>query len=154
MTVAIIWHRKIDKTPELVKKVNDVLISLIENKNADTFIFGSRSEFDDLCYKIITKIKINYPHIKRIYAMAEYDNGGEDYRNYLLSYYEYVFYDDSIRGAGVLSYVKRNQLMVNMCDVLVVYYNLKYKPARSNSGTKLAVEYARQRNKFVINVFK
>ncbi|MEF9840764.1 MAG: biotin operon repressor, partial [Lachnospiraceae bacterium] len=40
--------------------------SLIVNHNVDTFLFGSRSEFDSLCHSLVTELKEKYPHIKRI----------------------------------------------------------------------------------------
>ena len=52
-----IGHRKIEKSVELTRRVRDVICNLIENKRVATFLFGSRSEFDDLCYSIVTKLQ-------------------------------------------------------------------------------------------------
>ena len=52
-----IGHRKIEKSVELTQRVRAVINDLIENKGATTFLFGSRSEFDDLCHSIVTDLQ-------------------------------------------------------------------------------------------------
>ena len=61
-----IGHRKIEKSVELTQRVRAVINDLIENKGVNTFLFGSRSEFDDLCHEIVTELQKNNPQIKRI----------------------------------------------------------------------------------------
>lgn len=46
-----------------------IIENLIINENVDTFFFGGLSEFDDLCYKIVSKLKLKHEHIIRIYAL-------------------------------------------------------------------------------------
>ena len=155
MKVAFIGHRKIEKSQELIDKLMSVITELIVNENADTFIFGSKSKFDDLCYDTVTELKYKYQEIKRISVRAEYQYIIAGYRDYLLSYYEDTFYPSDVQGAGERSYVIRNQVIVDMCDVLVVYYNKVYKPSpRKKSGTKIAVEYAVEKHKRMINLFE
>ena len=48
-----IGHRKIEKNIEFAQRVENVINDLIENKRVNTFLFGSRSEFDDLCHSIV-----------------------------------------------------------------------------------------------------
>ena len=40
---------------------------------ADTFLFGSRSKFDTLCREVVTELKEQYPHIKRINYNAPHE---------------------------------------------------------------------------------
>ena len=49
-----IGHRKIERSVELTQRVKDVINDLIGNKGVTTFLFGGRSEFDDLCHEIVT----------------------------------------------------------------------------------------------------
>lgn len=155
MTVAVIGHKKIDKTQDLIDRLNEVMTDLIVSENADTFIFGSKSAFDDLCYKTITELKYKYQHIQRIWARAEYECVSREYVMYLLTFYEGTFFPEKVKGMGMLSYIKRNEVIVDMCDVLVVYYDKDYKPSNQrNSGTKLSVAYANRKNKRIINVFR
>lgn len=152
MKVAFIGHRKIDITEELKERVEETVTALID-EGADTFLFGSRSQFDDLCYEVVTEIKNRYPNIRRVFVRAEYEYISDVYRSYLLTMYEDTFYPDAVCGSGVLSYVKRNQVMVDMSDVVVVYCDMNYLPSkRSKSGTIIATSYAQRKHKQIINL--
>ena len=59
-------HRKLNISDSLIKKTILTIEDLIVNKGVLYFLFGSRSEFDSLCHKIVTELKIKYPNIKRI----------------------------------------------------------------------------------------
>lgn len=158
-----VGHRKVERTPELEKRLF-VEIEKMINAGVDTFYFGSKSEFDRICYKIVSELKEKYNHIKRMYIRAEFSDVNEDYTNYLLESYEDTYYPDKIRNSGKAAYVERNQHMINQCDYLIVYYIDGYLPPRRrnsrrdlfdyqpNSGTKLAYDYAIQKKKNVINV--
>lgn len=56
-------HRKIEKTPELEKRAYDEIKKLIKN-GVDTFYFGSKSEFDDYCYDVVSELKETHSNIK------------------------------------------------------------------------------------------
>ncbi len=153
MKVAFIGHRKIEITEELKVRVEETVTTLME-KGADTFLFGSKSQFDDLCYEIVTEIKKRYSNIRRIFVRAEYEYISDEYRSYLLTMYEDTFYPDSVCGSGALSYIKRNQVMVDMSDVVVVYCDMNYSPSkRSKSGTIIATSYAKRKHKQIINLY-
>ena len=65
-------HRKIKETKELKSKLIELIEKLIAEEKVDTFLFGSKSQFNSLCKEIVTEIKEKYPNIKRIYVRAEY----------------------------------------------------------------------------------
>lgn len=67
-------HRKINETPELIERLTKEIEFLITEKDVSTFYFGSKSEFDDLCHKIVTELKEKYSHIKRIYISGRHFN--------------------------------------------------------------------------------
>ncbi len=58
-------HRKIDKDNQLIERLEILIEDLIVNKNVKIFLFGSRSEFNSLCHKIVTKFKQKYTDIQR-----------------------------------------------------------------------------------------
>ena len=64
-TCCFIGHRKIDKSEAFAQKLERVIVGLID-EGADTFLFGSRSEFDDLCLKILSQLKEKFVDLKRI----------------------------------------------------------------------------------------
>jgi hypothetical protein len=82
-TCCFFGHRTITQTKELKTKLYDIIENLIVEKQIDTFLFGSKSRFNDLCLELVTALKEKYPHIKRIYVRAEYPIISEQYKNYL-----------------------------------------------------------------------
>ena len=56
-----IGHRKIEETSELRGELYEIIERLIKDEKVDTFLFGSKSRFNDLCHELVTKIKKNTP---------------------------------------------------------------------------------------------
>lgn len=110
-------------------------------------MFGSKSQFDKLCLNVVTALKEKYPHIKRIYVRAEYQFIDDNYRNYLLNFYNDMYFPEKVIGAGKASYIMRNCEMVEKSKVCIVYY----KPqTERKSGTKYAKEYAEKKVREII----
>lgn len=116
-------HRTINETEKLKSKLIEVIEKLIVDENVDTFLFGSKSQFNSLCKETVTEIKEKYPHIKRIYVRAEYPDINEQYTNYLLESYEETYYPEHIRSSGRVAYVERNYEMINKSKFCIVYYD-------------------------------
>ena len=158
-------HRKINETPELIERLTRTVESLITDKGVNTFYFGSKSEFDDLCHKIVTDLKEKYPHIKRIYVRSAFQHIPDWYEDSLLKHYEGTYFPEHMENAGRASYVERNQEMINHSKFCVVYYDENYLPPRrknsgrdlfdyqSKSGTKVAYDYAIKKRLIITNAF-
>ncbi len=151
-TCCFFGHRTIDETEALKTRLYETVERLITEEKIDTFLFGSKSRFNDLCLELVTKIQEKYPHIKRIYVRAEYPYISEQYKKYLLENYEDTYYPEKLLGAGKARYVVRNYEMINNSRFCVVYYdeqNTSYK-----SGTKNAFDYATKQGKSVLNMVR
>ena len=48
-------HRRINETEELKSKLSREIEKLIVEKQVDTFLFGSKSQFDSLCLELVTE---------------------------------------------------------------------------------------------------
>ncbi|MEE0866755.1 MAG: SLOG family protein [Clostridia bacterium] len=163
-TCCFFGHRKIDETPELIKRLTGTIETLITTKDVNTFLFGSKSEFDSLCYKVVTALKQTYPQIKRVYVRSAFADIDDSYTKYLLKNYEETYYPEKMRGAGKAAYVERNQEMINKSGFCVIYYDENYLPPRRKnskrdltdyqpkSGTKVAYDYAVKKGNEIINV--
>ena len=114
-------HRKINETPELIERLTNEIEVLITEKEVDTFYFGSKSEFNSLCHKVVSDLKEKYPHIKRVYVRSAFQHIPDWYENSLLEYYEGTYFPEHMEKAGRASYVERNQEMINQSDFCVVY---------------------------------
>ncbi len=141
-----IGHRTIIETDEMKKRLLNEIEMLIKDKNVDTFLFGSKSQFDSLCLDLVTRLKEKYPHIKRIYIRAEYPVISEDFKEYLLKIYDETYFPEKIIGAGKASYVKRNYEMIDKSNYCIFYY----MQLNRKSGTKIALDYAVKREKKII----
>lgn len=151
-TCCFIGHRTINKTDELKNDLYKIIENLIINEKVDTFLFGSKSEFNDLCLKTVINLNDRYPYIKKIYVRAEYPYINEDYKNYLLQTYDKTYYPDKILNSGRAAYIERNYEMIDKSKFCVFYYDENYIPkSKKNSGTKLAYDYAIKKKR-VINV--
>ncbi len=99
-TCCFIGHREINETEELKQQLYSSIETLILKEGDDTFLFGSKSRFNSLCYEQVTKLQKKYPYIKRVYVRAEFPQIDENYKDYLLEHYESSYYPEKIVGAG------------------------------------------------------
>ena len=165
-TCCFFGHRKINNSSELRIKLSVLIEKLIVIEEIHTFLFGSKSEFNDLCYETVTKLKEKYPHIKRIYVRAEYPYIEQSYTDYLLDGYEDTYFLDKMVNACKASYIERNYEMIDKSRICVVYYDENYAPPRRKknrrdltdyqpkSGTKIAYERAVKKKLRVINILE
>jgi len=157
-------HRKINETPELIERITKEIKFLITENEVSIFYFGSKSQFDDLCHKIVTELKEKYPHIKRMYVRSAFQHIPDWYEDSLLQHYEDTYFPEHMGNAGRASYVERNQEMINHSKFCVVYYDENYLPPRRKnsrrdlfdyqpkSGTAVAYDYAVKKKKEIINL--
>ena len=163
-TCCFFGHRRI-AADGLRERLYKIIEDLIIYKYVDTFLFGSKSDFDKLCLAVVTELKYKYPHIQRVYVRAEFQYINDDYNAYLLQSYDDTYYPERISGSGRAAYVERNQIMIDCSDICIVYYNENYlPPERKNSrhdllpyqpksGTGIAYEYAQKKKKDIVNLF-
>ncbi len=151
-TCCFFGHRTINETEKLKSNLIQIIEKLIVEENVDTFLFGSKSRFNSLCYELVTKLKEKHPHIKRVYVRAEYPCISERYKNYLLGSYEDTYYPPKILNSGRAAYVERNYEMIDHSHYCIVYYNKQRAPTARKSGTKIALNYAIKQRKAIIKV--
>lgn len=130
-------HRKIENINTLEQSLTEVIEKLIKEDEIDRFYFGSKSEFDDLCYQIVSNLRNKYPHIERIYVRSKDAQIGESYEKYLLQSYERTYFPRRILGAGKAAYVERNYEMINQCVICIIYLDETYLPPQRRQGLHL-----------------
>ena len=163
-TCCFFGHRKISEADRLKIKVYEVMENLIVHSGVDTFLMGSKSDFDSLCREALSELKEKYTHIRRIYVRAEYSYINDDYEKYLLRNCEETYYPERLADAGKAVYVERNREMIDKSEYCIVYFKDGYLPHRRKnnrrdlfnyqpkSGTDIAYQYALRKNKTIINV--
>lgn len=175
LKVCFIGHRKITASRALTTRLTQVIVDLIAH-GADTFLFGSRSQFDRLCWGIVTKLKSQFPAIKSVRYHTPHETAlaspaaaqrlAKITRHLGVAKTRYPYYDMVVASAQPYrqTYIIRNQIMIDASDVCVYYYDQTYQPPRRptgkhtfrdyqpHSGTALAYQYAKRRHKRIINV--
>ena len=149
-TCCFIGHRRIDESEELKIKLRKEIERVIVEEGVGTFLFGSASRFDSLCHELVNEIKGKYPHIRRVYVRAEFPYINEQYEAYLLESYDETYYPEKIMGAGRASYVERNREMIEKSEICIFYYNKANAPTNRKSGTGIAFDYAKKKDKRII----
>lgn len=178
-TCSFFGHRKIEATKELKYKLTKIIEELIVNNNVEIFLFGSRSEFDELCHMIVTELKEKYPEIKRIAYTCQSETCILEHEREMWEKIHSQFENKKVRlmgfeeehehekkyVAGKASYIERNQAMIDDSDYCVFYYNEDYRPKlrkwsirsasfyQPKSGTAIAFDYAKKKQKDIINLF-
>lgn len=167
-TCSFFGHRKINLTNDLRQKVSEAIENLIIKYNIQIFLFGSKSEFNDLCHFIVSELKDRYPNIKRICYTCKSESCTLEkerqelekvYSRYINQEFHLLGFEEEFEhktkyNAGRASYIERNQAMIDDSEYCLFYYNEKYvPPTKTNSGTKIAYEYARRKNKKITNLF-
>lgn len=151
-TCCFIGHRKTEETENLKLQLKAVIENLITAENVDTFLFGSKSQFNSICYELVTEIKEKFPHIKRVYVRAEYPYIDNYYTEYLLEKYEYTYYPERALNSGKAVYIERNCEMIDKSKFCVIYFDKRIFPKRRKSGTEIAYNYAVKQNKLIIRL--
>ncbi len=163
-TACFFGHRKVTITEELKGRVYKEVEKMICVDGIEVFLFGSKSQFDDLCYEVVNALKNKYPYIQRVYVRAEFPYIDDTYLAHLLKWYDDTYYPEKMIAAGKASYVERNREMINKSSVCLVYYDKTYLPPRRKqskydltdyqptSGTGLAYAYAEKKKKKIINL--
>ena len=120
MVVTFIGHRDILFGDDLPLRLKELVLTLIDDRGADTFLFGSRSDFDELCLEVVTELQRQRRGIKRVYVRAEYPHVGKGYEEGLLCSYDATYIPSSGAGAGRAANVERNRHMQDRAGLCVL----------------------------------
>ena len=147
-TCSVFGHRIIEITKDLEDKLFQIFKNLID-EGCEYFYFGGFGMFDDLCHKVVSKLKLRYSHIKRIFCLSDPRHlrinkrpkclRNEDYEDFIYLdldfdwWYQRIYY--------------RNCAMIDKSDIIIFYVQ-----ERENSGAYKALKYAKQKKKFLINI--
>ena len=143
-------HRDVEITDELYATTTAEIIKAVDF-GCRLFYFGGFGDFDDLCYKIVTKLSNENPNlkIKRVYCVAQ-----ERYLHRKSRYFRHEDYDDVTHlppafDGWYKSIYFRNCAMIDNSDFIIFYAE-----EREDSGAYKAYKYSKKRkNKYIINLW-
>ena len=143
-------HRKMEITDQLYESAYSEIVKSIQ-LGCRTFYFGGYSDFDDLCYSIVTSIKQKETqlNIERVYCVAQerylYKKAGCFNRE---DYDKVVYLIPSFNGWYKSIYF-RNCAMIDDSDVVIFCVE-----NRENSGAYKAFKYAKKKkDKVIVNIW-
>lgn len=163
-TCCFIGHRRIEGEKALWETIHLAVERLI-GRGVEEFIFGDRSEFNDLCNKVVAELQETYPQIRRIQFRVTYPVADAYTLRLVQGGYDESYFPEEIRRAGRAAYVERNRAMIRTSRYCIFYYNPLYTPrpcrrpkketsaAPPMSGTQLAYQYAQKKRKILINLY-
>lgn len=174
LACGFLGHREVNITEAEKTNLSSFIEHLIKNKNVTRFLFGSKSKFIDICYNIVLNKKHIFPNIEMIYFPCTFEEGLLHNEKEKFTKINKIFTDNSLKiftydkiirfnYFGKSQYVKRNQTLIDYCDICIFYYIKSYKPSNSTnksktqiysskSGTELAFNYAKRKNKIIFNM--
>lgn len=155
-------HRDTAQTEELKQKVRETVERLIVEEGVDTFLFGSRSKFDELCHIVVTELKEKYPYIQRIAYLCKHESGClvgagmsltrqiEEImgRKERVLEYEEIKKSDRVNSAGRACYVERNYWVIDESDFAI--FHLDENNSTKKSGTKIVYEYSNKKSLLIV----
>ncbi len=159
-----IGHRTIEGETALWQRIRCAVERLIR-QDVEEFIFGDRSEFNDLCNEVVTELQQEYPKIRRIQFRVAHPVPETYPMRFTQGGYDESAFPGGIHRAGRAAYMERNEAMIRASQYCIFYYNPLYTPkpyrrprhtagkAPSPSGTRLAYQYAQEQKKVCINLY-
>lgn len=148
-TVAFFGHRYIDNMLAVEERLEEIIRSLMRDKEYVDFVVGRNGDFDQYVSSTVLRCKKNYRDdnsslvLVLPYASAEYANNQD--------YYEEYYDDIEVSFEASKAHPKaaiqiRNREMVDRADLIVCYIE------RKNGGAYKTIQYAEKIGKPIINI--
>ena len=148
-TVAFFGHRYIDNMFAVEERLEEIIRSLMRDKEYVDFVVGRNGDFDQYVSSTVLRCKKNYRDdnsslvLVLPYASAEYANNQD--------YYEEYYDDIEVSLEASKAHPKaaiqiRNREMVDRADLIVCYIE------RKNGGAYKTIQYAEKIGKPIINI--
>lgn len=148
-TCSVFGHSNVEITEDLTERTR-VEIDRAINDGVRIFLFGGRSDFDDLCYDIVTEKRNAEPqlNIKRVFCFALDKQLRKPPRWFVRKEYEALECPTKDFDYWYTAIYYRNLAMIDRSD-LVLFWVEK----RENSGAYKTYRYAVKRHKHFVNLY-
>ena len=147
---AFFGHREVDVTSDLYEKTAMQIAKAVE-LGCRNFYFGGYGEFDNLCYKIVTRIKEQTLElgIRRIYCVAQERYLRKNVRYFKRENYDEIVYLVPSFDGWYKSIYFRNCAIIDQSDFIIFYAE-----NREGSGAYKAYKYAKKKkDKLIVNLW-
>ncbi len=148
-TCSCFGHSDVDITDDLIARTRIEIGKAIED-SVRIFLFGGRSDFDDLCYDLVTEKKNANPqlNIKRVFCFALDKQLRKPPRWYVPKEYEALECPTKDFDYWYTAIYYRNLAMIDQSDLILFWVE-----ERENSGAYKTYRYAVKKHKRIVNLF-
>lgn len=148
-TCSCFGHSDVDITNDLIARTKKEIERAIED-SVRIFLFGGRSDFDDLCYDIVTEKKNANPqlNIKRVFCFALDKQLRKPPRWFVPKEYEALECPAKDFDYWYTAIYYRNLAMIDQSDLILFWVE-----KRENSGAYKIYSYAVKKHKRIVNLF-
>lgn len=149
MVVAIIGSNDYNRSSSMAIRMWSIIGRLVVKDGDNIFLFSNANSFDKDCWEIVSQLKMHF-NVERhyIHGGCDYDVG---YVDNLSEFYDELYFPE--KGIVFPCYL-RDRAMIDKCDVLVTYCDNEQLQTERKNSVALAVAYAMQKKKRVINLFE
>lgn len=144
MIITFCGHGNINIDQNVADKIKDFLIEKIKQYPNAKFYLGGYGCFDSLIFSILRTLKKDFPNIELVFISPYLDSS---YSKLLIAneIYDSTIYPPLETVPKKFAILKRNEWMVDSCDLLIAY--VKY----SWGGARKTLDYAIRKKKPYIN---
>jgi len=148
-TCSCFGHFEVNITDDLIARTKTEIDRAIED-GVRIFLFGGRSDFDDLCYDIVTEKRNANPqlNIKRVFCFALDKQLRKPPRWFIKKEYEALECPTKDFDYWYTAIYYRNLAMIDQSDLILFWVE-----ARENSGAYKTYQYAVKQHKRIVNLF-
>ena len=107
---ATIWNTK-----EISDRIRQAVVDLITHKQVDTFLVGTKGEFETLSHKIMEQIQCDYPDIKIMLVIAYV----QDLERCPYNFDDFYYPPKSELGYKRWGIAKRNEWIIEQTDYII-----------------------------------
>ncbi len=148
-TCSCFGHTYVDITDDLISRTRKEIDRAIED-GVRIFLFGGRSDFDDLCYDLVTEKKNSDPrlNIQRVFCFSLDSQFRKPPRWYEKKEYESFECPTKRVNYWYTAIFFRNVAMIDQSDLILFCVE-----QRENSGAYKTYQYAVKTHKKIVNLF-
>lgn len=148
-TCSCFGHTEVEITDDLIMRARMEIDKAIAD-GVRTFLFGGRSDFDDLCYDLVTEKKNADPQldIRRVFCVALDKQLTKPPKWFIRKEYEAVECPTKVCYYWYKAIYFRNLAMIDQSDLVLFWVE-----RRENSGAYKTYRYAVGKRKRIVNLF-
>ncbi len=148
-TCSCFGHFDVDITDDLIARTRIEIDKAVAD-GVRVFLFGGRSDFDDLCYDLVTENKNANPrlNIKRVFCFALDKQLQKPPRWFIRKEYEAFECPPKAFDYWYTAIYYRNLTMIDQSDLILFWVE-----QRANSGAYKTYQYAVNKHKNIVNLF-